>query len=755
MLQSMRNICLIVSGVLASLLASTASFARSVDHWSGVWDVSWRDGGAHMQLVQEGASVKGEIPLFGSRIEATVDGKRLSGQRIEGQRVYALALTLGADGRSFVGRDDIEGWCTGVRLETVDPPEAPRLATPRDALATFIRAATFARMGVDEQWTIASKAAQFTPATLALPPSARLGLLRAYFDLVDLTTFELEQIPDACMTDELTAELRQSGSDAPLPVTLRRDTSTGNWHVAVPDEDVIVAARKPLLARYGAGPPTEQSFLRLASARDAMRTFLEGMANWDARGRSQALSALDLRSIPEALQEADGELAAGFLCRTLYRIGFTGLQSISNDPKDRDPVVLFEHPMGSIVIAPTGPEADAPWKFTDATVDAIPRLARFLATMPAAGSPPQEVIPSTTFFEISSEIDRRAPKLQARILGFALWQLIALGLAIATAVAVARLVAAVLVEFLQRKTGSVAPLPPWTRTALVIPIAIGALYALPSILGVPHRVVHAVLPVAGSIATIALGLVAWHLVTVGCSMLLRRVQRATSATDVLGMNLLLGCLRVGILVTGFIGVAYWWSIPGTHVLAGLGIGGLGIAFASQQTIAQFFGAGVIVGDRPFRVGDWIQCAGSPAGTLSGVVESVGLRSTRLRSTDGSSLSVPNSALATSTITNLGRRRPRVATLQVTVAEGATLEKVERFIAALRQRIASNPVFLEGRTTVGVSGIAKDGIQVQCTAWFDVLSDQQETDARHALLVDILSLAAAEGLGLGPQFVRGA
>lgn len=748
----MRNPRLILLGLLASLLAAVTSRADGPASWTGVWDVSWINGGAHMNLTQEGASVKGEVPLFGARIEGTVDGARLNARRLEGDRSYQLTLTIRPDGNAFIGRDEVGGWCTAVRLSAVDAPVAPRLATPREALGSFLRAATFARMGVDEQWTLAARAAQFTPEALAFPPTLRIRLLRAFFDLVDLTTFDMVEIADDVSQDEVTLQLRQSRSDARLPVTIRRDRSTGEWRVVIPGEDEILALRKPLLAIYGSDPPTGQSFQQLRSARDAVRTFLEGMANWEGRGRALALSTLDLRAIPDALQQADGELAAGFLCRALYRLG-VGLHSISDDPKNRDPVVLFEHPTGSIVVAPTGPEADAPWKFTEATVDAIPRITHVLADIHPAQAPPLGVIPETTYFRISAAIDQRAPRLQMRILGFTAWQLIAVALVATLAIGTARILSRAIADFLRRKTGSLAPLPPWTQLSILIPLALAILAPFPEMLGIPHRFLHALLPPAGSAATIGAALVAWHLLTVGSRIALLRMQRSPTPSDVLSVNLLLGCTRVGILVGAFVGVAYWWSMPGTHVLAGLGIGGLGIAFASQQTIAQFFGAGVIVGDRPFRVGDWIQCSGSATGTLSGVVESVGLRSTRVRSADGSTLSVPNSALATSTITNLGPRRPRSATLQVTVTEGATLERVERFIATLRERIAANAAFLTGRTTVGVSGIARDGIQVQCVVWLDVLTDQEETDARHALLVDILAIAAAQGLGLGPQFAR--
>ena len=157
---------------------------------------------------------------------------------------------------------------------------------------------------------------------------------------------------------------------------------------------------------------------------------------------------------------------------------------------------------------------------------------------------------------------------------------------------------------------------------------------------------------------------------------------------------------------------------------------------------------MLVADRPFRAGDWIQSS-----LASGVVESVGIRSTRVRTADESVVVVPNASLASATILNLGKQRPRTFSLQILVMQGATLEKVERFIATLRERIGANPAFMPGRTTIGVSGIATNGIQIQCAACLAVESDQDETAARHAFLVEVMAVADKEGLGLGPQLAR--
>ncbi len=744
----MRSIAAFLLAALASLLAAAHARADETAPWTGDWDLTWSAGGAHARLVQTGDTVAGEVLLVGSRIEGKVDGDRFTGTRNEEGRAHALVLVLDRSGNAFVGHDDSSGWCTAVRIVADSIPAAPALDSPRAAFAEFTFVANQLRLGLDGYWNRVIGSVEFAPEAIALVPEERLSQLRRYFEIVDLTTFDVREVPSESAEAEVTVPLRQLRSDAVLPVVIRRGTDN-RWRVVVPNEDGIVALRKNLLAVYGAKPPTDQSFRGLQSPRDAMRTFLEGTVTWSAKGAETAISSLDLSALPEALRGIDGRLAVGYLCRALQNIGLRELQSIPNDPANRDPVVLFDHPDGSIVIAPTGPEPDAPWKFTSRSIDSIRRVYFMTVGLPTRQDSSLGVIPAMASFELREFFGARFPALLTRRIGFEVWQALMLVVLMLSAVGIGRAAARAVCGVLRRMTQSIAPMPAPLRDALWLLFTVAMLYPIPGLLGLPHHSQYAVVPVAGTLVSIALGIVAWYLVAVACTLL----SRATGRSDELALNLLRGCLRVGVITGAFIVGAYAWSIPATSVLAGLGIGGIGIAFASQQTIAQFFGAGVLVGDRTFGVGDWIQCSGGAAGTLSGVVEGVGFRSTRIRSADGSVLAVPNGALAADTIVNFGRHRPRPLSLQLTVTQGATLEGVERFIATLRGRMAASPAFLAGSVAIGVSGIARDGILVQLNAYSAAKTDQEEADARHAFLVEVMALADEQGLGLGPQFVH--
>lgn len=742
----LRLISFSCSFVLVYLLAVMPAFADDTDQWTGVWDTIWTDGGGRITLRQEGDSVSGEFPLYKSRLEGKVYGDRLEGRRIEGERSSAFVILLGQGGRSFFGRDDAQGWWTGSRVKAGEVLPEIQFATPREALANFVFFATQARCGLEDCWARAAQSVEFGPETLALPRAVQLTRLREFFDLVDLTTFRIWEVATDAPTGELTLQLFQSRSNVELPVTLRRNVA-GEWRVLIPDQVALQVLQKSLLAIYGDNPPTDQSFKKLKSPRDAARSFLEGMANWNGRGKKVAISALDLRMIPEALRESDGALAAGYLCRALHQIGLVGLQSIPNDSMNRDPFVLFEHAEGSIVIAPSGPEPDAPWQFTDGTIETIALVYLGTAGLVPVMETPPGIIPPTPYFTIRSFVTERLPALRARVLRFELWQVIALLILVPSVLLMARSLAKFVGRLIEQLTKSILPYPRWFTVATVVLIAVACLSLIQEPLGIPQRARAYSLPFVGSILSLSMAAVVWHVASLLCGILKNAAEKTRSAVDDLVINLLVGCVRAGIIVGCLLAIAHVFSIPASNVLAGIGIGGLGIAFASRETIAQFFGAAVLVADRPFRAGDWIQSS-----LAAGVVESVGIRSTRVRTAADSVVVVPNASLASASILNLGKQRPRELSLQILVMQGATFEKVERFIATLRNRIAANPAFLTSRTTIGVAGIVTNGIQIKCDSSFDVHSDQEEAAARHDFLVEVMAVAEKEGLGLGPQFV---
>ena len=100
--------------VCVALLASPPTWAAEPS-WTGQWDTRWREGGARMELRQQGGKVSGACPAYGGQIDGTVQGRELQGQWTEGPRSGQVRFAMAPDGQSFMGRFETVEWWTGAR----------------------------------------------------------------------------------------------------------------------------------------------------------------------------------------------------------------------------------------------------------------------------------------------------------------------------------------------------------------------------------------------------------------------------------------------------------------------------------------------------------------------------------------------------------------------------------------------------------------------------------------------------------------
>ncbi len=131
------------------------------------------------------------------------------------------------------------------------------------------------------------------------------------------------------------------------------------------------------------------------------------------------------------------------------------------------------------------------------------------------------------------------------------------------------------------------------------------------------------------------------------------------------------------------GVVFGFNV--TSLVAGLGIGGLAIAFAAQETLANLLASFTIFLDKPFRVGDFIQ-----VGEILGVVENIGFRSTRIRTLEKSYLSVPNKKLVDSTVDNLTLRTYRRSRFDLGLTYQTSVEQLKAIVADIKQHLDDHP-----------------------------------------------------------------
>ncbi len=172
---------------------------------------------------------------------------------------------------------------------------------------------------------------------------------------------------------------------------------------------------------------------------------------------------------------------------------------------------------------------------------------------------------------------------------------------------------------------------------------------------------------------------AFNLVAVVDVFLHRITARSSSNLDLQLGPFIRKSLRIFLVVVGvmFVFDAVFDRNIGAW-LAGLGIAGLAISFAAQDSLKNLFGSLTILLDQPFQIGERIIYAG-----YDGVIEQIGFRSTKIRTLTGNLVSIPNSIIVNNPVENVGRRPSIRRQMNITITYDTSREKIERAVTILR------------------------------------------------------------------------
>jgi MscS family membrane protein len=188
------------------------------------------------------------------------------------------------------------------------------------------------------------------------------------------------------------------------------------------------------------------------------------------------------------------------------------------------------------------------------------------------------------------------------------------------------------------------------------------------------------------------------------------IARPTSRALVLLGGRIAKVLVVAIGLVAALGVL---GMPVASLIAGLGIGGIALAFGAQKTVENLFGAFALGVDQPLREGDFVRLDDRVLGT----VESVGLRSTRIRTLDRTVVSLPNGRVADMQIETFALRdRCRLhATLGVVYS--TTRDRLEAILAGLEGVLRAHPGIWPDDVVVRFAGFGASSLDIEVMAWF--------------------------------------
>ncbi len=619
------------------------------------------------------------------------------------------------------------------------PAVTAEYSSPKKMMETFLRAIDQA----EHDDAFVSKCASYLDlANFTEEEAARIG--PKYAEKLEIILRKLK--PSIQELDDRWTAPTTTLADKGIKVRLVR-RADGRWGFS---EDTVL--RIPTM--FESLTPQEKGFGEMNSGRSSPReTFITFLRAVNDGRYKEAAECLDLSDLPISARSQMGPLLALKLKAVIDRIGWVYFHEIPSDAQG--PRYLWHRgPIGRISISRSADQVDAGWRFTDSTVAGLDQAMERMADVPVdptlTSRPFIETLPSWW----------AAPGLRIRFLlpgglkvklgPLQLWQwlgllflpaLLWLGFVVLGSI-LDPLIAWQLgfhgreerpkihgclrsIRFLI-VVGAGIFLIPW----LDLPMAVGAIiYTLDDFF------------VTAMIIWSGFGVV--DLVLLWCNK--HRDQKQIQGFQDLLLPFLARIVKVMLVVGALIFIVSCFD-EGTllaRFLAGLGVVGLAVSLAAQDSLKNLFATMLLIGDRSFSVGDLIH-----TGSHEGTVESVGFRSTRLKTKEDSILIVPNSNLAGSTIDNLGVRAFRRIQGQIYLDTDNAPQSLLQLRNDVQKWLKERDDLDPNRGEAMIQGIAEMGLELRYTAYVKG-KEAQANQFREAITLAMLDMCQKLGLKVAP------
>ena len=355
--------------------------------------------------------------------------------------------------------------------------------------------------------------------------------------------------------------------------------------------------------------------------------------------------------------------------------------------------------------------------------------------------------------ELSDQIAARqvARKLPAflvkhQLVGMPLWQWLALLLSAPIAAGLGWLILAILevpVRWWARRRGQL-DVANWRQVSGPIWLLVGTLIHQWGVvyLRMPLLSRHYYYQVTSIALIVSATWIAWRFVRWSLRRVrLRALSRGLAGT---GTLMLLGerMLKVLIFILGILAVLSSLGFNMSTALAGLGIGGLALGFGAQKTIENLFGGVSVLGDEVFRVGDVCRF-----GDRTGVVEDIGLRSTRIRTEERTLLAIPNGTVATINLENLSRRDKILFKTTLGLRSDSKPDHVRFVLSEIRKLLYSHAKVETQTVRVRLTDVAGAALSVELLSYILTRDFNEYAAIREDLLLRIMDVMEDAGGGL--------
>jgi MscS family membrane protein len=339
------------------------------------------------------------------------------------------------------------------------------------------------------------------------------------------------------------------------------------------------------------------------------------------------------------------------------------------------------------------------------------------------------------------------PLRDLRFLDLALWQWIVLPVAVALVLAFAWLLSrglfAALRPLLRWLTGQQpgAQLARITAPIRLVVLAV-ALIGWLSMTTLPLLARFYGTRTAVAIGIVGVGWLFLRLVDISADLMRSHVRYLNQPGRIAITQLLQRLSKVLVTVIAALALLYLSGVDLTAALAGLGIGGIAVAFAAQKTLENLFGGILIISDQPVRVGDFCK-----VGSVLGTVEQIGLRSTRIRTLDRTVVSIPNGQMASENLENYGVRdkiwfRPTIGLRYETRAD-----QLRFVLAEVRRMLYEHPMVETSSARIRFVRFGGSSLDLEVFAYALTTDYGRFLEVQEDLLLRIMDIIEASGTGV--------
>lgn len=172
-------------------------------------------------------------------------------------------------------------------------------------------------------------------------------------------------------------------------------------------------------------------------------------------------------------------------------------------------------------------------------------------------------------------------------------------------------------------------------------------------------------------------------------------------------------LRISIITIAFLLVLEQFGISASKLFAALGIGGIAVAFACKDIVENMLSGFIIIFDKPFEVGDFIEINGE-----SGTVSDIKIRTTRLTAVDGCEKVFPNTVMANSSVTNWTKMNKRAVSQTIAVTYSTSGKKLTEICGGIKEVLEANENVLKDDIRVNFTDFGNHALEISLFFYVD-------------------------------------